>query len=113
MGEIAEFSGLGDFLNLPIRTYSAGMVSRLLFSASTNFPSDVLLIDEGIVVGDADFQERARDRLDDLVGQAGILLMSSHSHEVLERYCTGTIRMEGGHISSVGPISMRPENHRR
>lgn len=113
MGEIAEFSGLGDFLDLPIRAYSAGMVSRLLFSASTHFPSDVLLIDEGIVVGDADFQEKARDRLDDLVGRVGILLISSHSQEVLERYCTRAITMESGHISSIGPIPTHTESHRR
>jgi ABC-type polysaccharide/polyol phosphate transport system ATPase subunit len=109
MGDIAEFSGLGDFLELPVRTYSAGMTSRLLFSASTHFPSDVLLIDEGIVVGDEDFQQKARDRLDDLVGRAGILLISSHSHDVLERYCTKAITMAGGRIASIGPIAVSRE----
>ncbi|MEW9834486.1 ABC transporter ATP-binding protein [Mesorhizobium marinum] len=105
MPAIAEFSGLGDFLELPVRTYSAGMTSRLLFSASTHFPSDVLLIDEGIVVGDEDFQARAIERLDGLVGQAGILMISSHATDILERYCTKAVRMAGGRIVATEPIS--------
>ncbi|HEY8618102.1 ABC transporter ATP-binding protein [Phenylobacterium sp.] len=104
MGEIAEFTGLGPFLAMPVKTYSAGMQARLAFAAATAVEADVLLMDEWIAVGDADFQKMAHKRLLKLVEHAGILVLASHDHEILRRYCNKVMRLEGGVASPVTDI---------
>ncbi|HEY8574110.1 ABC transporter ATP-binding protein [Phenylobacterium sp.] len=104
MDEIAEFSGLGAFLGLPVKTYSAGMQARLAFAAATSVEADVLLMDEWLAVGDADFQKLAHKRLLKLVERAGILVLASHDHHLLRLYCNKVMRLEGGVASPVTDI---------
>jgi lipopolysaccharide transport system ATP-binding protein len=104
MDEIAEFTGLGPFLAMPVKTYSAGMQARLAFSAATAVEADVLLMDEWISVGDADFQKLAHKRLLNLVERAGILVLATHDVDLLRLYCNKVMRMEGGTASPVTDI---------
>jgi lipopolysaccharide transport system ATP-binding protein len=109
MGEIGEFTGLGPFLAMPVKTYSAGMQARLAFAAATSVEADVLLMDEWIAVGDADFQQLAHKRLLKLVERAGILVLASHDHDLLRLYCNKVMRLEGGVASEVVPIRRMSE----
>src|SRR6185503_6878118 len=104
MDEIAEFTGLGPFLAMPVKTYSAGMQGRLGFAAATAVEADVLLMDEWIAVGDADFQKLAHRRLLKLVERAGILVLASHDTDLLRLYCNKVMRLEGGIASPVADI---------
>ena len=98
MDEIAAFTELGSYLDMPARTYSNGMLSRLLFSVSTHFDADILLIDEGIVAGDAAFQVKAGERLRSFIGRVGILVIASHADAFLDQYCDRRIAMQQGRI---------------
>lgn len=102
--EIADFTGLGPFLAMPLKTYSAGMQARLAFAAATAVDADVLLMDEWIAVGDADFQKLAHRRLLNLVDRAGILVLASHDLDLLRLYCNKVMRLEGGVASPVTDI---------
>lgn len=102
--EIADFTGLGPFLAMPMKTYSAGMQARLAFAVSTSVEADVLLMDEWISVGDSDFQKIAHARLLGLVERAGVLVLASHDLELLKLYCNKVMRLEGGIASEVVPI---------
>lgn len=104
MDEIAEFTGLGPFLAMPVKTYSAGMQGRLAFAAATSVESDVLLMDEWIAVGDADFQKVAHKRLLKLVERAGILVLATHEAPLLKLYCNKVMKLEGGVASEVVDI---------
>lgn len=99
--EIAEFSGLGDFLNMPVRTYSSGMTLRLAFSIVTSVHAEILLMDEWLSVGDADFVHKAEARLRKLVDAASILVIASHSREVIDHLCNVRILLEHGEIISI------------
>lgn len=103
--EVAAFSGLGDFLDVPIRTYSAGMSVRLSFAMATTMSPQVLLMDEWFLAGDADFMAKARARLERLVSDADILVLATHSTEIVRSWCTRAIRLDGGRIVADG----RPE----
>ena len=101
--EIAEFTELGDYLSMPLRTYSTGMRVRLAMGVVTSIDPEILLLDEGIGAVDAEFLTKARARLQALVERSGILVFASHSNEFLARLCKtamwidhGTVRMEGG-----------------
>ncbi len=101
--EIAEFTELGDYLSMPLRTYSTGMRVRLAMGVVTSIDPEILLLDEGIGAVDAEFLKKARTRLQDLVARSGILVFASHSNEFLARLCKtamwidhGTIKMSGG-----------------
>jgi lipopolysaccharide transport system ATP-binding protein len=109
MDEIAEFSGLGPFLAMPVKTYSAGMQARLAFAAATAVEADVLLMDEWISVGDADFQKLAHRRLLKLVERAGVLVLASHDLELIRLYCNKVMRLEGGQASPVTDIKKLDE----
>jgi lipopolysaccharide transport system ATP-binding protein len=98
---IGEFSGLGDFLQMPVRTYSSGMVMRLLFSIVTSVPAEILLMDEWLSVGDADFVEHARSRLLELVNKASILVLASHNEATVNQLCNVIVRLEHGEVVSV------------
>ncbi|MDP1617898.1 ABC transporter ATP-binding protein [Phenylobacterium sp.] len=104
MDEIAAFSGLGPFLAMPMKTYSAGMQARLAFAVATAVEADVLLMDEWISVGDAEFKKLAHRRLLNLVERAGILVLASHDTQLLRLYCNKVMRMEGGIASEVKDI---------
>ncbi|PLZ03211.1 sugar ABC transporter ATP-binding protein [Burkholderia sp. WAC0059] len=96
--EIAEFSELGDFLNVPVRTYSSGMTLRLAFSISTIIKPEVLLMDEWMSVGDEHFKQKAEARLEQFVSDAGILVIATHDIGLADRLATRRIAMEHGRI---------------
>lgn len=96
--EITDFSGLGEYIDMPVRTYSSGMVMRLAFSIATSIKADILLMDEWLSVGDADFVKKAEDRLKSLIHRTPILVIASHSKEVLQEVCSRVMRLEGGKI---------------
>ena len=103
MDEIAEFTELGEYLNMPLRTYSTGMRVRVAMGVVTSIDPEILLLDEGIGAVDAEFMKTARVRLQKLVERSGILVFASHSNEFLAQLCDralwidhGQIRMEGG-----------------
>lgn len=102
--EIGQSTGLGEFLKMPLRTYSAGMATRLAFAVSTSITPDILLIDEGIGAGDAAFLQHAQTRLRTFIGEAGLLVMASHSEELLRQWCTTGLWMEHGRQRAMGPI---------
>jgi ABC-type polysaccharide/polyol phosphate transport system ATPase subunit len=101
---IAEFTELGAFLNLPVRTYSAGMQARLAFAMATCIEPDILLLDEGIGAGDADFLAKANERLDQFIKKAGILVLASHSVDLVRKLCNKAILMEHGRLIHSGDV---------
>ena len=99
--EIAEFSGLGPFLAMPMKTYSSGMQARLAFATATSVEAEVLLMDEWIAVGDAEFRRQAQERLTSLVEQAHILVIASHDPNLIGSICNKVMRMDHGQASEV------------
>ncbi len=112
LDEIAEFTELGDFLNLPIRTYSAGMRMRLAFAVSTSVAPDILLIDEGIGAGDAAFLQKASERLKLFTEQVSIIVLSSHSEALISKMCTKAVLMEHGRLVGAGTTAEVLEQYR-
>jgi len=100
LNDIAEFTELGDFLSLPMRTYSAGMFARLAFAVSTAMHNDILLIDEGMGAGDADFQKKVRQRIEDLFDRTPIIILVSHSDATIAEFCNRRVQMDHGVIKS-------------
>jgi len=103
--EIPEWTGLGDFMSLPVRTYSDGMRARLSFALCTAVPGDILVLDEWLSAGDAAFIEQARARIADYVSRSKILVLASHSNEMIEQACNVTAWMERGEVRAMGPTS--------
>lgn len=101
--EIVEFSELGEFINMPVRTYSSGMLLRLAFSISTVIRPDILLMDEWLSVGDENFRGKAEARLAALVNSTKILVLASHSRELIEATCNRAIWLDHGQIKMDGP----------
>ncbi|MBB5465450.1 lipopolysaccharide transport system ATP-binding protein [Paraburkholderia sp. Clong3] len=102
--EIADFSELGDYLNLPVRTYSSGMMLRLAFAISTSVEADILIMDEWLSVGDAEFSVKAAERLEGLVGKAALLVVASHDPSLVARVCSRKISMEHGKMVADEPV---------
>ena len=96
--EIVEFSELGEFINMPVRTYSSGMHLRLAFAVATIIRPEILLMDEWLSVGDASFNEKAELRLNNLVKSSRILVIASHSRELIEKTCNRALWFEHGHL---------------
>ena len=94
--EIADFSGLGDFLTMPIRTYSAGMHMRLGFAVSTAVEADIILMDEWLSVGDSEFILKAEKRLENFIKRSSILVIASHSDELIQKTTNQVLRLEHG-----------------
>ena len=103
--EVGRFSDLGEFLDVPVRSYSAGMQVRLSFAMATVIAPEVLLMDEWLLAGDADFMQRAKERLAELVEGADILVLATHNMAVVREWCTRAIRLEGGRIVADGPVA--------
>jgi lipopolysaccharide transport system ATP-binding protein len=103
--EIAEFSELGDYLSMPIRTYSSGMLLRLAFAASTTIAPEILLLDEWLSVGDADFREKAERRLVEMIESSAIVVLASHDVSLIRRFCSRTLKLEHGRIISEEPVA--------
>ena len=106
LNEIIEFSGLGPYIYLPIKTYSEGMSARLIFSILTSSPHDCLAIDEGFGTGDADFYDRAQKRMQQFMESAATLFLASHSEELLRQFCSRGIVFSHGSITYDGPLDM-------
>lgn len=102
--EIAAFSELGEFLDMPIETYSAGMRMRLTFSIATAFEPEILILDEWLSAGDVNFKEKATQRMNEFVEKAGILILASHSRKLMLDNCDTAIWMEQGRIRDAGPV---------
>jgi lipopolysaccharide transport system ATP-binding protein len=96
--DVCDFSELGDYIQMPMRTYSSGMAMRLAFAISTSAKADILLMDEWLSVGDEAFAEKSKRRLSELIDQAKILVLASHSPEVIRANCSRVIRLDHGRI---------------
>jgi lipopolysaccharide transport system ATP-binding protein len=101
--DVAEFAELGEFLDLPVRIYSAGMMVRLGFGLATAIRPEILIMDEWIMAGDADFQERARNRLEAMVRSADILVLSSHDTNIVRTWCSRVLWLDQGRLRLDGP----------
>jgi lipopolysaccharide transport system ATP-binding protein len=102
--EIAEFTELGEYLAMPMRTYSTGMMMRIAFGVATSLDAETILMDEWLSVGDAHFSEKADRRLNDFVSRAGVLVLASHSPELLRRTCNKAMLLERGRIRAIGDL---------
>ena len=102
--DVADFSELGAFLDVPIDSYSAGMVLRLAFGIATGVPRDILLIDEVIGAGDAGFQKKAQARIEALCDGGKIVVVATHDYQVLSRLCDQAAFLQRGGIAAQGPI---------
>lgn len=105
MDEIIEFSELGDFIDMPFKAYSQGMAARLAFSVATALEPEILLMDEWIGAGDPGFQEKAQKRMNALAEQAGIIVLASHSHSLLQRTCNKVLELHKGQVKAFMPTS--------
>jgi lipopolysaccharide transport system ATP-binding protein len=103
--DVRDFAELGDFIDLPTRIYSAGMVIRLGFALATSARPQVLLMDEWFLTGDATFIEKARLRLEDMVRGAEILVLSSHNTNIVATWCDRVIWMDQGRVRDDGPAA--------
>lgn len=102
--EIADFTELGDYLAMPVRTYSAGMMLRLGFAISTSIDADILLMDEWLSAGDAAFVEKAERRMQSLVDRSNILVLASHNPALLKEVCSKAILLDGGRAIMHGHV---------
>jgi lipopolysaccharide transport system ATP-binding protein len=96
--EISDFTGLGEYLNLPMRTYSSGMTMRLAFAVATSLDADIILMDEWLSAGDADFVDKAKERLNKMVKGARIVVLASHNQALINDQCSRVIKLEHGKI---------------
>ena len=101
--DIAEFSELGKFLEMPIRNYSSGMLARLAFSIATVVHPEILIVDEILAVGDAAFQAKSHQRMMELMGGGTTVLFVSHSLEQIRNMCSRVVWLEHGTVKMVGP----------
>ncbi|MBD0415989.1 ABC transporter ATP-binding protein [Tianweitania sp. Rool2] len=104
MDAIIEFSELGDFIDLPFKTYSQGMAARLAFSVATSLEPEILLMDEWIGAGDARFQEKAKRRMEEIAEKAGIIVLASHNHGLLKRTCNKILELDKGRLKAFLPV---------
>jgi len=102
--QIAEFSELGEYLKLPVRTYSTGMVTRLGFAIATSVDPSILLLDEGLATGDARFAARAEVRFAEFIGRSRILVLASHSDAMIRALCNRAILLESGKMLAFGDV---------
>ena len=113
MPEIEAFSELSDYLSLPARTYSTGMLVRLGFAIATAIDPEILLLDEELGAGDARFAMRAAKRVEALIGRSSIVVLASQSQELISRICNRTILLDHGRVIADGPTKDVLELHRR
>lgn len=102
--KIAEFSELGEYLDMPVRTYSNGMAMRLRFACGTAFSPQILLMDEWLGAGDPVFQRKAQDRMTELLDQAGILMLASHNNNTIRRNCNKAVWLDRGVMRAFGNV---------
>ncbi len=102
--DVIEFCELGDYLEMPVRTYSTGMLVRLSFAIATSLTSEILLFDELIGAGDARFYEKAKTRLEDFIEKASVMVVATHSRDILLKWCSRCFLMEHGKLITDGPV---------
>jgi ABC-2 type transport system ATP-binding protein/lipopolysaccharide transport system ATP-binding protein len=102
--EIEEFTELGEYLSLPLRVYSNGMAVRLAFAISTNIRPDILVMDEMVGAGDVHFAERARSRVHALIDNVGILVIASHSTDIVRQFCNKCLLLHQGRVVEYGEV---------
>lgn len=110
--DVETFSGLGEHLHLPVRTYSSGMLLRLAFAVATAISADILLMDEMIGVGDNAFLIQARHRLERLMDNVDILVLASHNEDILRDFCNKGVLLAEGRVLMTGPLEASLEAHR-
>lgn len=98
--DVVEFADLGDYIDMPMRTYSSGMAMRLAFALATAGTADIVLMDEWLSAGDATFTEKANQRLLQKISKAKVLVLASHNEELVKRHCNKILRLERGRIIS-------------
>jgi len=114
MPDIMEFCELGEYLDLPVRTYSSGMITRLCFAIATAIDPDILLLDEGLAAGDARFASRAEHRMNGLINRTRILVLATHSDAMIRQMCNKGVLLEKGKAVTFGPVDdVLKEYHRR
>lgn len=101
--EVENFAELGEFIKMPLKSYSAGMLLRLAFGIATSIRSEILLVDEVMNVGDARFMEKAKARVTSLIHQSEIMVLSTHDHALIKEFCNKAIWLEKGQIKAFGP----------
>jgi ABC-type polysaccharide/polyol phosphate transport system ATPase subunit len=111
--QIIEFSDLGDYIHLPVRTYSSGMLSRLSFSIATSIDPGILLLDEGIGAADARFSEKAAKRVKELIDRTDILVLASHSDALIDSMCNKAILMHHGRMLEFGPVAQVVKSYKQ
>ena len=111
--EVAEFTELGPYLDMPVRTYSSGMMVRLSFAASTCVASEILLMDEWLSAGDESFLDKAQKRMEHFVGASSILVLASHSIELLEKWCNRAILLDHGGVVEAGNVKNVTDAYRK
>lgn len=102
--EIAEFTELGDFLHLPVKTYSTGMTVRLAFAITTAITPQIMIMDEGIGAGDARFAKKAQLRVNDVISRCSIMVLASHSPSLISQMCNKAAILNHGEIIAVGSV---------
>jgi ABC-type polysaccharide/polyol phosphate transport system ATPase subunit len=102
IGAIGEWAGVSDHMDFPLRTFSSGMVARLAFATATDDKADVLLVDEILSVGDAEFQKKSRARMDQLIASGAAVVLVSHDLKAVRELSTRTIWLEAGHVKMFG-----------
>jgi ABC-type polysaccharide/polyol phosphate transport system ATPase subunit len=111
--DIEQFSELGDYLNLPVRTYSTGMLTRLGFAVATSIDPDILVLDEGLSAGDARFAESARRRAETLIKRTNILIFASHSEVMIRQMCNRVLLLNHGSVVVDGSPDEAIDEYRR
>ena len=109
--DVVTFSGLGDFVHLPVKTYSQGMAARLMFAVLTGSRHECLAMDEGFGAGDSSFYEKAKIRLESFLASAGTLLLASHSDALLKRFCRRGLVFSEGSIVFDGPLEQALQHY--
>jgi len=114
--DICEFAGVGDYIQMPLRTYSSGMAVRLAFAISTSVSADIVLMDEWLNVGDAAFATKAQERLNRMLSTAKIMVLASHNEQLIQSTCNRILRLEHGSIVAdmtlpADPGSATPSEH--
>jgi ABC-type polysaccharide/polyol phosphate transport system ATPase subunit len=102
--DIEQFAELGDSFDLPVRTYSGGMMVRLAFAISTSIEPEILLIDEAIGAGDHFFMKKAEERIQKIVSETKILILASHSLYVIQNFCNKCLLLREGRLARLGPV---------
>ena len=100
--DVVEYAGLGEAIHRPVKTYSSGMFSRLAFSTSMHLDPDILLLDEVLAVGDAEFRERSMATMKELLTRAGTIVLVSHSLQQVAEFCDRALWLENGKVKALG-----------